>query len=59
LDSNAFFLSYHGKGYTKADIDGMTLDELNRHTTRLHGQLEAERKHQEQIANSMKRKRPH
>ena len=45
---------YHGKGYTKADVDGMDLDELNRHARRLLGQLEREKEAHEEALRKAK-----
>lgn len=44
---------YHGKGYTQADVNRMTLDELTRHATRLHKQLEEEAKARKEHAQQM------
>jgi len=42
LRSYEFFLVYHGKGYTLADVQGMYIDELIRRVTQLRNQLEEE-----------------
>lgn len=52
---------YHGKGYTQADVNRMTFDELQRHVTRLQKQLAEEHKarveQQRQIDAQAKRAR--
>ncbi len=39
---------YHGNGYTWGDVQGMTVDQLNRHAKRLYDHKMTEREAREQ-----------
>ena len=54
LEAHWFFLVYHGKGYTYADVRNMTSDELDRHVKRLVRQLEDEKRAHEEQAQRIK-----
>ena len=47
---------YHGHGYTYADVQGMTLDVLNRHCQRLYDQIMREKEQREQAALEARQK---
>lgn len=60
LRANTFFLQYHGKGYTKVDIDTMSFDDFQWHVGKLKEQLELEEKHRREAelrAKSMRKRK--
>jgi len=52
-----FFLLYHGKGYDKASLGAMTLDDFTWHASALHDQLKAENDAQQERMSAMKSRR--
>lgn len=54
IEANQFFLIYHGNGYTQADVDGMTLDELFARSQRLLKQKQDEKSAYEEAARKAK-----
>lgn len=47
---------YHGKGFTKEDVDNMTIDELLRYARRLADQKKAEQEAYDEAVRKAKRK---
>jgi hypothetical protein len=55
IRKSTFFLLYHGKGYDKASIGSMTLDDFTWHAAELHAQLKAEADAQQERIAQMKK----
>lgn len=55
IETNQFFLVYHGNGYTQSDVDQMTLDELFARSRRLLKQKTDEKEAYETAMKKAKR----